>query len=103
VENTILLERMAAIGGRVDGARQRVTFCPADAEAFISACERVPWPAPTPHVSAKASVYYGHYLDPDTDEFLPMTVERMRAYFQVARAMPHVVDVGLLGWDTARS
>ena len=42
VENAALLERMAAIGGRVDRARQRVTFSAADAEAFIASCERVP-------------------------------------------------------------
>jgi trimethylamine--corrinoid protein Co-methyltransferase len=97
VENDALLERLAAIGGRVDCARQRVTFSAADAEAFIAGCERVTWPAPALGVSAKASIYYGHYLNPDTDEFLPMTAERARDYFRVARAMPHIDGCGILG------
>ena len=41
VESNALLERMAAIGGRVDRAQQRVTFSPAATEEFIESSEHV--------------------------------------------------------------
>ena len=97
VENDAFLERFAAIGGRVDRARKRVTFAPEAAEAFIASCRAPQERELTPRFSAGAGVYYGHYLDPLTGEFLPMTVDRLRQYFQVARALPHVTSMSLLG------
>ncbi len=97
VENDILLERLAAIGGRVDRQHQRVTFSPAATEAYLASCEPVPWLGEPPRVSAGVDIFYGHYLDPLSDEFVPMTVDRARQYFQVGRAMPHVRSMGMLG------
>jgi trimethylamine--corrinoid protein Co-methyltransferase len=97
VEHEGLLERMAAIGGRVDRARRRVTFSPQATEAFLATSERWPREARSQRVSGEVSVYYGRYLDPETGEYLPMTTERAAAYFQVARAMSHVGGMGILG------
>jgi len=97
VENEQLLERLAAAGGRVDRGRQRVTLSPAVVEEFIASSAPISWEARPPQVRGGVDIYYGHYLDPRTDEFLPMTVERAREYFQVARAMPHVDSLGMLG------
>lgn len=96
VENDTLLERLAAAGGRVDRAKQRVTYTPAQAEAFIAASRTDPasWPLA---VSGGAGIYYGWYLDPRSDEFLPLTVERVSQFFQVARALPHIEEMEILG------
>jgi trimethylamine--corrinoid protein Co-methyltransferase len=48
-------------------------------------------------VHGGVEIYYGRYLDPRTDEFRPMTVERARDYLRVARATPHVESLGMLG------
>lgn len=97
VENGALLERLAAIGGRIDRVRQRVTFSPAAAESFIASCESVRWEEQTPRVDSTASIYCGHYLDPHSGQYLPMTIERVREYFRVARSLPHVGGLGMLG------
>jgi len=96
VEHAGLLERLAAAGGWVDRERQRVRYTADQVEEFIatSQCDPNGWPV---GVSGSANLYYGHYLDPVTDEFLPLTVERARAYFQVARALSHVKGCGILG------
>jgi len=97
VENEQLLERLAAAGGRVDRGRQRVTLSPAATEEFIASSTPVAWESRPPQVHGGVDIYYGYYLDPRTDEFRPMSVERARDYFQVARAMPHVDSLGMLG------
>ena len=97
VENEQLLERLAAAGGRVDRARQRVTLSPAVTEEFIASSAPISWGSRPPQVHGGVDIYYGHYLDPHTDEFRPMSVERARDYFQVARAMPHADSLGMLG------
>ncbi|NLG49083.1 MAG: hypothetical protein GX552_03090 [Chloroflexi bacterium] len=97
VEHDLFLERLAAIGGRVDRQKRRVTFAPDVAEAFIASCQRADLPTPPPHIAGVVGLYYGRYLDPETDAFLPMTVERMQRYFQVARALPHVDSLSILG------
>lgn len=97
VENEKLLERLADAGGRVDQQRQRVTLSPAAAEAFIASSDPIPWETRPPQAYGGVDIYYGYYLDPRTDAFLPMTVGRAREYFQVARAMPHVDSLGMLG------
>lgn len=97
VENDAFLERLAAIGGRVNRHTQRVTFAPEATEEFLESCERVSWDNISPQLTCAASIYYGHYLDPRSGEFAPMTVERMSQYFQVARALPHVQQISILG------
>jgi len=97
VESEPLLERMAAIGGRVDSTRQQVTFSPAATEEFIDSSQRVDWAQRPPQVRGSADIYYGLYLDPQSDEFLPMTVERAQRYFRVARGLSHIDNMGILG------
>lgn len=97
VENDGLLERMAAIGGRVHRADRRVTFSPAAVEAFISESERADYGARRPRLRCAVDIYYGHYLDPRSDKFLPMTVARARDYLRVARGLPRVDSMGMLG------
>src|SRR5512141_2375542 len=89
VEHSGLLDRLAAIGGRVDRLGRRVTFSSAQIEGLIATRPEHPPDALSPRVGGSASIFYGSYLDPRTDEFLPMTVERAREFFQVARALPH--------------
>ena len=97
VQSDPLLERMAAIGGRVDPSRQRVTFSPAATEDFIASSQRVDWDQRAPQVRGSADIYYGLYLDPHSDELLPMTVERARMYYCVAKRLSHIHSMGILG------
>jgi trimethylamine--corrinoid protein Co-methyltransferase len=97
VESDPLLERMAAIGGRVDGSRQRVTFSPLATEEFIASSQWVDWDHRPPQVRGSADIYYGLYLDPQSDELLPMTVERARMYYRVAAGLSHIDSMGILG------
>lgn len=96
VENEALLERLAAHGGRVERATQRVTYAPAVVEDFIATAERAPGEA-APRVTGTVGIYYGHYLDPRSGGFQPMTAGRLAEYVQVARALPHIDNIGLLG------
>ena len=97
MEDEALLERLAAIGGRVDRRTQRVTFSPETTETFLDSCDRVAWVDRPPELSCVASVYHGRYLDPETQEFLPMTVERMGRYFELAKSLGSVHRQSLLG------
>ena len=97
VQSDPLLERMAAIGGRVDVSRQRVTFSPTATEEFIASSQCVDWDQRTPQVRGSADIYFGLYLDPHSDELLPMTVERARMYYRVASGLSHIHSMGILG------
>jgi len=97
VESDALLERMAAIGGRVDRVRRRVTFAPMVTEEFIATSQRVDWRRQLPQVRGSVDIYYGLYLDPHSEELLPMTVERAQAYYRVARELSHIHSMGILG------
>lgn len=99
VESDALLDRVQAsgLGARIDRTRRRMMLPPAAAEAFIASSEPVRWEERPPRVNGGVEVYYGHYLDPVTDEYAPMTVERARRYFRVAHALPHVNNTSMLG------
>jgi len=97
VENDALLNRLAEFGARVDRTKQRVALSPAQAEEFIASSEPVLWTEGDLGVHGGVEVYYGQYLDPRTDQYVPMTVERVEEYFRVARTMPHVEQTLILG------
>ncbi|MCL6432008.1 MAG: trimethylamine methyltransferase family protein [Anaerolineae bacterium] len=97
VENAALLDRLASSGARIDRARQRATFAPAAVEEFIASSRAWQSDEAPPHVHGGVNIYYGHYLDPRTDEYRPMSIELAREYYQVARAVPEVQHMGMLG------
>ncbi len=85
VENEGVLSRLAEAGANVDRERQRVFFSPDWVEAFLADSEQFDWAKAEPFVGGSASIYFGYYLDPETDEFRPLTVADMLRYFKVAR------------------
>ena len=101
VENAALLDRLAASGARVDRRTQRATLSPAAAEQFIASSQAPALEDAALRVHGGVNVYYGHYLDPRSDQFCAMTVERAREYFQVARAIPQVQHLSMLGCPLA--
>lgn len=85
VENEDVLERLADFGARVDRSKQRVYFAPDFVEEFLASSERFDWDGSEPYVGGSASIYFGYYLDPETDEFRQWTIADMLRYFKVAR------------------
>ncbi|MCX7643577.1 MAG: trimethylamine methyltransferase family protein, partial [Armatimonadetes bacterium] len=84
VENEDVLTKLADFGARVDRTRQRVYFSPDFVEGFLASSERFDWDKAEPYVGGSASVYFGYYLDPETDEFRQWSVTDMLRYFKVA-------------------
>ena len=84
VENDRLLERLASSGARVAGSEQRVTFSGAYMDAFLSGSDRADVPPATGRVGGISGVYFGHYLNPDTDEYEPWDTSRVLRYLKIA-------------------
>ncbi len=84
VESEDVMTKLADFGARVDRAKQRVYFSPEFVEEFLSSSERFDWDNAEPYVGGSASIYFGYYLDPETDEFRMWTVVDMLRYFKVA-------------------
>jgi len=84
VENDEVLARLADFGAQVDRAKQVAFFPQKFVEDFLASSERFDWDSAEPYVGGSASIYFGYYLDPETDEFCPMTVANMLRYFKVA-------------------
>lgn len=101
VEHEGLLERLAAAGGRIDRTTQRVAFAPETVEAFLAATTPAgQWRDP-PRLGCSVWLYHGYYLDPLSDEYLPLTVERAWDYVRLARSLPEADDIGILGCPLA--
>ncbi len=90
VENEEILERLAELGGRIDPAAMRVTFAPDFMEAFIAESEDFDWKAIEPTVSGGAGVFFGYYLNPDTDQYEPWTMRTILRYLKVIHYLEHV-------------
>ncbi len=84
VENDQVLTRLAEAGAKVNREQQRAFFPPEWVERFLADSEPFDWSAAEPYVGGSASVYFGYYLDPETDEFRGWTVKDMLRYFKVA-------------------
>ncbi|MCS7187736.1 MAG: trimethylamine methyltransferase family protein [Armatimonadetes bacterium] len=84
VENEDVLTKLADFGARVDRTRQRVYFSPDFVEVFLASSERFDWDKAEPYVGGSASIYFGYYLDPETDEFRQWSITDMLRYFKIA-------------------
>jgi len=89
VESEEMLARIADFGGRVDGSGMRAAFSPDFVEGFIADSERFDWESVEPFVEARAHVYSGYYLDPETDKFEPWTLQTVLRYLKVAHHLEH--------------
>jgi len=89
IENDRLLERLAASGARVVKGEQRVMFSPAYMEKFLAESVRGNAPLGTGKVGGLSAVYYGHYLNPDTNEYEPWDTARVLRYLKIAHHLEH--------------
>lgn len=97
VENAVILERLAAMGGDVEKGRFLVRFGPEVVEKFLAESEPYDWSQIKPSVSASAGIYQGKYFDPETHAYVPWTEERILRYTKMARALPNVGQANMLG------
>ncbi len=96
-----LLAALDGIGAQVEPGAHRVRFPAPLVERFLAACPKVDWAERTPTLHVGAAVYLGHYLDPVTDQFVPMDEGRLRQYAALARRLPEVGRCSMLGCSWA--
>ena len=101
VENETILSRLAEVGGRVDRAASTVRLALDFAEGFIAASREFDWEAVEPHVGANAHISLGWYLDPETDDFVEHTEERIATYAKLAHYLDQVDGANMLGCPIA--
>ena len=97
VENAALLDRLAAIGGRVHAAESVARFPAGVVEAFLQSVPKIDWTTRRPNLMVRASFYAGEYLDARTGALGPLTEQNVREYLTVARALPNVTGTFLTG------
>ena len=97
IENDDILRHLEAYGGSVDYARQRVRYAPEFVERFLADCDKLDWAGVVPSASASSGVYYGLYHDPETNDLVPWTEERLTRYWALALQLPNVGRTGMLG------
>lgn len=91
VEDDEVICKLEEFGAKVDRNAMKVSFSPQFVEQFIAESEKFDWESITPGVSGHAGVYFGYYLDPETDEFKPWTVKDLLRYIKVAHYLPNTV------------
>lgn len=102
VENDEMLERLAEFGAAIDKKKSIAVFSHAFLDAFISNSQRVDWSNKTMSFHASAEIYQGWYLDPEDGEKKAWTQERLLKYIKVARNLPNIERVTMLGYPALR-
>ena len=97
VENGEILDRLAGYGAVADRETLQVKFSRRFLEDFIAGSAKVDWDDKPVRFSAAAEIYQGYYLDPRDDQFREWTLERVLEYVKVAKAMPHLDSISMLG------
>ncbi|MCS7254787.1 MAG: trimethylamine methyltransferase family protein [Armatimonadetes bacterium] len=91
VEDEDVIDKLGEFGGRVDRDRMKVSFSAQFVEQFIAESQRFDWESIKPSVSGHAGVYFGYYLDPETDDFKLWTLPDLLRYMKVAHYLPNTV------------
>jgi len=97
VEHEAMLGRLEALGGQVDHATSRVRFAPNLVERYLFGRPREEPQASIPKVTLFSSVYQSYYLDPASGELLPFDEDLLGFYFALARSLPGMGWLGVLG------
>jgi hypothetical protein len=97
IQNQTLLKACAAAGIQVDFTAQRVRFPQVYVERFIADAEKHDWAVHVPTVSASAGMYHGKYHDPQSNDLVDWTEERMALYFGLARSLGNIGTASMLG------
>ncbi len=98
VENRELLRIFAEKGFTVDQESSKVFVGQSCTEEFLAGSKKVSWKHRPVSFTSMAEIYQGVYLDPRDDEYKPWTRERLKEYIRVARALPEIYQVSMLGY-----
>ncbi len=98
VENQSLLKYLDEGGGSVDYRQMRVFFSRRYVMDFLQESEKIQWEDKTVSFGASAEIYQGKYLDPRDGGYKPWTRERLKEYALVARNLPEIDRVTMLGY-----
>ncbi|MFC1582880.1 trimethylamine methyltransferase family protein [Planctomycetota bacterium] len=97
VENRDMLEKLKGFGAEVDSDSEIARFPKALIQEYLDSREEPPAEERNiPSVSAGAGIFVGRYLDPDTNEHVDWTEERLAAYVKTALALPNIDGVSML-------
>ena len=97
VEHQEMRERLATIGGQSDGHSARVRFPAQVSERYVFGAQKPVAETRAPRIRAVSGVFQSYYADPSTDDLLPFNEDRLARYAGLARSLPMVEPVGLLG------
>ena len=103
VENDQLLEMLGDNGAIIDKYGKRARFPKPMTEQMLASSKRMPRESIRPSFSAFASVYQGLFLDPRDGEYKEWNRERILIYAALARALPNVESIYMLGYPVAGS
>ena len=98
VENREMLEHLAAGGGNVDFQKMRVYFGRNYVSDFLQKSEKIQWEKKTVFFGSTAEIFHGQYLDPRDNMYKPWTQERIKEYVTLARSLPNIDNVLMLGY-----
>jgi len=97
IENETILSRLGEAGAEIDMGEMNAKFSPAFVEGFIAESDKFDWDNVKPHVACSAGIFEGPYLDPETDEYVPWTEERVRRHAKLAHYLENVDHAAMLG------
>ena len=97
IQNKLLLQVLSDFGLIVDFGDERVRFPIKIVDQFLSEVVKYDWENHVPKVNATAGLYHGWFHDPETDDLLPWTEERLAYYFALARKLEHIGGASMLG------
>lgn len=97
VENAAMLRRLEEHGAATDRGAMVCRFPSGRMADFLAVSERADWQDTPVQYGGHAEIYQGWYLDPDDGRYKPWTEKALLDYARLARALPNVGGVGLLG------
>lgn len=97
VENDVILNKLAEHGAIVDFNEQSARFSPSLISDFLDSSRKKEWSDTEITYSGSAEIYQGWYLDPEDGRYKPWSEERILKYVRLAKAIPSLSDIVMLG------
>lgn len=97
IENTEILTRLGEFGGEVNKENRKVLFSKTFMKSFIEVSQKIDWEDKPVKFSASAEIFQGYFLDPQDDCFKDWTEERLFGYVKLARKLPNISGISMLG------
>lgn len=97
VENLTILQKLADNGASVNFSNQSVRFRSSLIAEFIENSHKHEWTDIPVTYSGSAEIYHGLYLDPIDRNYKPWTEELILDYCRLAKAIPNISGVSMLG------